>query len=207
MDPNLFHLDWMRTLEAVVGIIVLSFIVERVAALLFESRFFVHNTRVPDEGSEEARREHEGVAAARAIIAAAHAPDKVLDLRDGLGETNPLWPAEGEADAVARRAHQYLREMDARARRRRRLASLPIKEAVAFALAALICIQREFDAVAIILLAPTTTTWGAILTGAVIAGGSKASIKLFHDLLNVKSQAMREVRKPDDHAQARRNEP
>jgi hypothetical protein len=41
MDPNLFHLDWERTLEALVGIIVLSFLVERACALLFESRWWI----------------------------------------------------------------------------------------------------------------------------------------------------------------------
>lgn len=41
MDPNLFHLDWERVIEALVGIIVLSFLVERAGALLFESRWWI----------------------------------------------------------------------------------------------------------------------------------------------------------------------
>ena len=41
MDPNLFHLDFERTLEALVGIIVLSFLVERAFAFLFESRWWI----------------------------------------------------------------------------------------------------------------------------------------------------------------------
>ena len=38
MDPNLFHIDYERTFEALIGIIVLSFIVERIFAFVFESR-------------------------------------------------------------------------------------------------------------------------------------------------------------------------
>jgi hypothetical protein len=41
MDPNLFHIDWERTLEALVGIVVLAFFVERVCAVLFESRWWI----------------------------------------------------------------------------------------------------------------------------------------------------------------------
>jgi len=41
MDPNLFHIDWERTLEALVGIVVLSFLVERACAILFESRWWI----------------------------------------------------------------------------------------------------------------------------------------------------------------------
>jgi hypothetical protein len=41
MDPNLFHLDWERTFEALVGIIVLSFLVERACAVLIESRWWI----------------------------------------------------------------------------------------------------------------------------------------------------------------------
>lgn len=41
MDPNLFHLDWQRTVEVLAAIVVLSFVVERALALLFEHRAFV----------------------------------------------------------------------------------------------------------------------------------------------------------------------
>jgi hypothetical protein len=41
MDPNLFHIDWERTLEALVAIVILSFVVERACAILFESRWWI----------------------------------------------------------------------------------------------------------------------------------------------------------------------
>jgi hypothetical protein len=44
VDPNLFHIDWERTLEALVAIVVLSFVVERACAILFESRWWTRAT-------------------------------------------------------------------------------------------------------------------------------------------------------------------
>ena len=41
MDPNLFHLDWERVGEVLAAIVVLSFILERALAILFESRSFL----------------------------------------------------------------------------------------------------------------------------------------------------------------------
>jgi len=41
MDPNLFHLDWGRTVEATALVVVLSFFVERACAVLFESRWWI----------------------------------------------------------------------------------------------------------------------------------------------------------------------
>ena len=70
MDPNLFHVDWERTLEAVVAIIILSFLVERVSALLFESRFFAHNSKLPKEDSFKAQREIAVAMLAREILEA-----------------------------------------------------------------------------------------------------------------------------------------
>lgn len=196
MDPNLFQLDWMRTLEAVTAIVVLAFIVERVAALLFESRFFVLNTRVPDTGSDEAMREHEGVIFARRILRARDDPAEVERICNRMSATNPLWPPRQRPELAVQDAEKYLALMARRHHRRRTLSRWPIKEALAFVLAAGVCLAVDFDAVAIIILSPQTTTWGAILTGAVIAGGSKAAIALFHDLLKVRSQALQDVRKP-----------
>ena len=45
MDPNLFHLDWDRTIEVLAAIVVLSFFVERALALLFEHKWFVARFR------------------------------------------------------------------------------------------------------------------------------------------------------------------
>src|SRR5205085_1959597 len=41
VDPNLFHLDWQRTLEVLAGIVLLAFIVERALSLLFENRWWL----------------------------------------------------------------------------------------------------------------------------------------------------------------------
>lgn len=112
MDPNLFHLDWERLFEVLLTIVVLSFLVERALALLFESRFFID-----------------------------------------------------------------------------RLGGKSLKELTAFAVAALVCWYWDFDALSIILLREDVTVWGAIITGAVIAGGSKASIRLFRDVLGFMSTA------------------
>jgi hypothetical protein len=51
----------------------------------------------------------------------------------------------------------------------------------------------NFDALGIVFHADVTTWWGYLVTAAIVAGGSKASIKLFHDLLQVKSKAVSEA--------------
>ena len=61
MDPNLFHLDWERVIEALVGIIVLSFLVERAGALLFESRWWIgrfEDTRIRKQRQKPASSEN-----------------------------------------------------------------------------------------------------------------------------------------------------
>jgi hypothetical protein len=116
MDPNLFHLDWDRTFEALAGIVVLAFVMERALALFFENRRLV-----------------------------------------------------------------------------RRLEGRGIKELVAFVVALVVCVRWQFDAVSIIVLADRTTVLGEAITAAVIAGGSKASVKLFRDALMFRSSAYDEV--------------
>jgi hypothetical protein len=44
----------------------------------------------------------------------------------------------------------------------------------------------------VILVREHTQFWGHLLTGAVVAGGSKASIKLFQDVLGIRSTAEKE---------------
>jgi len=126
MDPNLFHLDWERTFEAITAIIVLAFILERALAPLFEHRWFV-----------------------------------------------------------------------------RRFDESGLKEPIAFALSAGVCWWRDFDALSIIILAEKTSLIGVLITGAVIAGGSKASVKLFHDLLGVQSDAVKAKKERDAARNAR----
>jgi hypothetical protein len=64
-----------------------------------------------------------------------------------------------------------------------------IKEVIAFGVALLICWKWDFDIVSVVLTSETTSLLGQVITAAVLAGGSKASIKLFHDVLDVKSTA------------------
>lgn len=51
MDPNLFHLDWERTFEVLGAIVVLSIMVERALAIVFEHRAYV--ARFKDKGYKE----------------------------------------------------------------------------------------------------------------------------------------------------------
>jgi hypothetical protein len=64
-----------------------------------------------------------------------------------------------------------------------------VKEFLAVIVGAIICIIWKFDAFSMILLQEKTTIFGAVMTGAVIAGGSKASIRLFRDVLEFRSSA------------------
>jgi hypothetical protein len=112
MDPNLFHLDWERVAEVLTTIAVLSFVLERALAVLFESRFFI-----------------------------------------------------------------------------KRFETKGVKEWIATAVSIAVCIMWKFDAVSMIVLTDRTTVFGEILSGAVIAGGSKASLKLFHDVMDARSSA------------------
>jgi hypothetical protein len=63
------------------------------------------------------------------------------------------------------------------------------KEPIAFLVALLICWYWDFDLVSVLLTNDKVRFVGEILTAAVVAGGSKASIKLFHDLMDVRSSA------------------
>lgn len=112
MDPNLIHLDWERTFEALTIVVVLAFVVERALALLFES--------------------------------------------------DPL-----------------IRHLECRG----------LKEGIALVVSIAVCWTWKFDAVSMFLLTEQTSIPGYILTGAVVAGGSKASIKLFHDVFNIRSSS------------------
>jgi hypothetical protein len=64
-----------------------------------------------------------------------------------------------------------------------------LREVIAFAVSSGICVTWNFDALSILLVQEKTTLYGAIITGAVIAGGSKGAVKLFHDVLGMKSSA------------------
>jgi hypothetical protein len=76
------------------------------------------------------------------------------------------------------------------------------KEMIALVVCAAVCVGWQFDAISMILLRSRVTVIGAILTGAVIAGGSKASIKLFRDVLGFKSTAQSEYEETKKVAKA-----
>lgn len=64
-----------------------------------------------------------------------------------------------------------------------------IKEFIAIAVSITVCVIWKFDALSIVILAEQTSIPGYVITGAIVAGGSKASVTLFHNLLNVRSTA------------------
>jgi hypothetical protein len=112
MDPNLFRLDWDRLLEVLATIVVLSFILERALAPVFENRLFLN------------RCDQKGV-----------------------------------------------------------------KEFLAVGLSFLVCWQWSIDALSMIVLTDKVTLVGELITAGVIAGGSKASLKLFRDVMGIRSSA------------------
>jgi hypothetical protein len=120
MDPNLFHLDWERASEVLATVVIMSFMVERALALIFESKWFIKK----------------------------------------FTDTFP-------------------------------------KEILAGIVGAAVTIAWKFDAISMIILTDHVTLPGEILTGLVVAGGSKASIKLFHDWLGIRSSA-HEIAHPED---------
>ena len=117
MDPNLFYLDWARTLEVLATVVVLSFILERALSMLFEWRPFV-----------------------------------------------------------------------------KRFDKKGYKEPIAFIVALVVCVHWNFDAISMIILSESTSLLGEAVTAGIIAGGSKGAIKLFHNVLDMRSTAHREVR-------------
>jgi len=74
----------------------------------------------------------------------------------------------------------------------KRLGTKPIKTPMAFALALMVCMKWDFDAIGAVFTSPESSALGIVITAGVIAGGSKASLKLFHDVMGVKSQAVKD---------------
>lgn len=70
-----------------------------------------------------------------------------------------------------------------------RLSNKGVKEIIALTVSAIVCVNWEFDAFSILFVQEKMSLFGEILTGAIVAGGSKASLALFQDLLKVKSSA------------------
>lgn len=69
------------------------------------------------------------------------------------------------------------------------------KEPIAIVASIAVALHLEFDALAVIFSEETNSWIGYLITGLVVAGGSKGSIKLFRDYLDWKSTARREYEK------------
>ena len=69
-----------------------------------------------------------------------------------------------------------------------------VKEFIAYGLALGMAWYWDFDAVSMIILKAETTVPGYLITTGVIAGGSKGSMKVFQDLMNIQSTAARAAR-------------
>jgi hypothetical protein len=67
-----------------------------------------------------------------------------------------------------------------------------LKELIAFGAAVLACWYWDFDAVSMIFLKENVTLLGMVVTGGVVAGGSKGAVKLFRDVMGFKSTAQME---------------
>jgi hypothetical protein len=73
-----------------------------------------------------------------------------------------------------------------------RFASRGVKEPITVAVAFTICKIWNFDALSILFSRDASLFSGQLITAAIIAGGSKASIKLFHDVFHTMSTAEQE---------------
>ena len=72
-----------------------------------------------------------------------------------------------------------------------------LKEIIAFIVSFAVCWIWQFDIISMVLVADTTSHVGEFITAAVIAGGSKGSIKLFNDIMDLKSTAKRNQENED----------
>lgn len=75
-----------------------------------------------------------------------------------------------------------------------------LKELIAFAVSASACWYWDFDAVSMVFLKEKVTILGMIITGGIVAGGSKGAIKLFVDVMKFKSAAQ-ELKEVEDKAE------
>ena len=66
------------------------------------------------------------------------------------------------------------------------------KEIIALVASLAICLAYQIDFLAIILSYSQSSFIGIVLTAMLVAGGSKASLKLFRDVLNIRSSSYQE---------------
>jgi len=69
-----------------------------------------------------------------------------------------------------------------------------VKEPIAFLVSLAVCWYWRLDALSVILRGEKVGPFGTLLTAAVIAGGSKAALKLFRDVLGVEADNAKKVR-------------
>ena len=120
MDLNLVHLDWERIVEVLAAVVVLSFVIERALAVIFEQKLFLKHF--------DGKSVKELIAVVVSVVGACE-----LELRCNQHD-------------FAHRPHHVLCEL---------------------------------------------------LTGMVVADGSQASLKLFHDVLDIRSSAHEAVHQSD----------
>ena len=72
------------------------------------------------------------------------------------------------------------------------------KEFIAFGVALFVCWFWDFDALSMIILREETSVPGYFITAGIIAGGSKASVKLFRDLMKIQSTAQKAASEAKD---------
>jgi len=85
-----------------------------------------------------------------------------------------------------------------------KLSKKGVKEPITLIVAFLVCRHWDFDAISVVFVKERTQFWGHLLTAAVVAGGSKASIKLFQDVMGAMSTA-EEERKKLNQAEVEKN--
>lgn len=68
------------------------------------------------------------------------------------------------------------------------------KPLIAFVVAATACVMWKFDALSVMFSRGAVTYLGCVITGAVVAGGSKGSLKLFRDVLGIYSTSYAEAK-------------
>lgn len=71
-----------------------------------------------------------------------------------------------------------------------------VKTPIALLFAIGVCWYWKIDAIAVILQSPANSVLGYVLSGAIVAGGSKASIRFFHEVLNIRSIAHKAAHPP-----------
>jgi hypothetical protein len=86
-----------------------------------------------------------------------------------------------------------------------RISQYNIKELITFAVCFAICYRWELDGLSVILHGGKMTLIGEAMTAAVIAGGSKASLKLFRDVMGVENEQSKNARQANARASLERD--